>query len=508
MHTQKFISSKNKSLLKKRRFKAIIILEIIILCDIIILKIHIVNREVVMKKFVDRYDEMNFLNREYGKSESSFVVIYGRRRTGKTSLISEFIKNKNAIYYLATEESEKVNMQSFATLSAEFIGNFLLANANDWETVFKEILKYNPNEKTVIVIDEFQNIGKSNPAFISRFQRIWDTILKEQNVMLILCGSLIKMMHDQVLNENSPLYGRRTGQIKLKQIPFRYYKEFFPNFSTAQLIESYAVTGGVPKYIETFEQHDNILQAIKDNVLSQQSYLYEEPVFLLQNEVKEIGSYFSIIKTIASGKHKPSEIASALGVKDTNLPKYLSVLIDLDIVEREVPVTEKNPEKSKMGIYNIKDNFIEFWFGFVYPYRSYIESGNENVVMGIIEKSLKPNHTAFVYESICRDEYMNDLIAKGTWDFIPTKIGRWWDRKDTEIDIMAIDDNSDNVIFGECKYTNKPMDVDVYYKLLDKAKLVPYQKDKRIEHFVFFSFNGYSDKLKTLAEGNANIILF
>lgn len=464
-----------------------------------------------MKNFVARKNEMNFLENEYKKEESSFVVVYGRRRIGKTSLLSEFIKNKDALFFLATEESENENRNAFTKSVAMYTQNELLANATveSWETLFSYLASYSPEKRKLIIIDEFQYIGKSNPAFISKMQKIWDTILKNANVMLILCGSLVNMMYDQTLSYSSPLYGRRTGQLKMHQIPFKYYQDFFDGEMTEkQLIESYAVTGGVPKYIESFRAFENIYDAIKNSVLSMESYLYEEPNFLLEKEVQDVGSYFSIIKTIASGKERASEIAAALGVRETNLPKYLNVLIDLDILEREVPVTEINPEKSKMGLYKIKDNYIKFWFLFIYPYKSFIETDYPDFVLDKIRKSFIPNHTSFVYEDICRKEYMNKLIVQDVWDFVPQKIGRWWDRKDTEIDIVAVDENDNNIIFGECKYTNKPMDTDVYYSLLEKAKKVDWNKADRNEFFILFSINGYTKKLKQLAQANRNLYLY
>ncbi len=463
-----------------------------------------------MNKFVNRIKEREFLEKEYNKKDSSFIVVYGRRRIGKTALLSEFIKNKDALFFLATEESETENRNAFTKKVAEYTNNQLLENAkiSDWETLFTYLASFEPNKRKLIIIDEFQYIGKSNPTFISRLQKIWDTVLKNSDIMLILCGSLINMMYDQTLSYSSPLYGRRTGQLKMKQISFKYYNEFFPTgLDTKQLIESYAVTGGIPKYIESFDTYTDIYEAIEKCVLSRESYLYEEPNFLLEKEVQDVGSYFSIIKTIASGKEKPSEIAAALEIKSTNLPKYLNVLIDLDILEREVPATESNPEKSKMGLYKIKDNYIRFWFKFIYPYRSYIETDHIGFVMDKISDSFIKNHVAFVYEDICRTEFMNDLIAKNTWSFVPQKIGRWWDRKDTEIDIVAVDENTKSIIFGECKYTNGETDVSVYYALLEKIKKVDWNKDTRNEYFVFFSINGYTEKFKRLAEKNKNIIL-
>ena len=381
-----------------------------------------------MERFIDRKKELEYLESEYQSKRSSFVVVYGRRRTGKTALLRHFAKDKPSLYFLATEESENENRNAFADIVAKHYNNSILASSkiNDWEPVFDLIAQQ--SEKQIVIIDEFQYIGRSSPSFISKLQAVWDNKLQYSNIMLILCGSLINMMYDQTLSYNSPLYGRRTGQIRLKQIGFEYYREFFPSLTEKELIERYSVTGGVPKYIETFSDKGDIFTAIEKNVLSEQSYLYEEPLFLLSKEVRDIGSYFSIIKTIASGRCKQGEIASALELKTTNLPKYLNTLIELDIIEREVPVTESNPEKSKMGLYKIKDNFIDFWFRFVYPNRSYLEAGYTDVVMNRLKNSFISNHAAFVYEEICRNVYMRRMAAEGVFGFLPDKIGRWWDR--------------------------------------------------------------------------------
>ncbi|HPL08839.1 MAG TPA: ATP-binding protein, partial [Clostridia bacterium] len=289
-----------------------------------------------MKRFINRYAEIEELEGEYNRKGSSFVVIYGRRRVGKTTLISNFIKDKNALFFLASEESESQNMLIFQKKASEFTQNELLRDADikSWDTIFKAIMTANYESKPVIVMDEFQYLGKSNSAFPSILQRIWEEILKDKEVMLILCGSLVSMIESQVLNYNSPLYGRRTSQIRLTQIPFKHYHEFFPDKERYELVEMYAITGGVPKYIELFSEADDIYSAIKNNILGTSKFLYEEPQFLLQQEVSEIGSYFSIIRAIAAGKTKLSEIASFLEVKATSLTKYLKTLIDLDIIER------------------------------------------------------------------------------------------------------------------------------------------------------------------------------
>lgn len=460
-----------------------------------------------MLRFINRDEELDFLNKEYNSKGASLVILYGRRRIGKTALTIEFMKNKEALYFLATEESEEQNRVSFKNMVADYIGSEILKNASidKWDSIFKELLNYKTADKKIIVIDEFQYLGKSNHAFPSIFQRIWDTILRDANIMVILCGSLISMMESQALSYSSPLYGRRTGQIKLQQIPFRYYRDFFPIKDRKDLIKYYSVTGGVPKYIELFYNSSDLYNGIKENILNKSSFLYEEPRYLLMNEVTEIGNYFSIIKTIAAGNHKLSKIAGSLGLKQTGITKYLKTLIDLDILEREVPITEDAPEKSKKGLYKIKDNFINFWFKFIYPNLSFIEQGNEELVERKIQNNLIDNHISYVYEDICIEE-MWELNRKGKWDFHFDKAGRWWD-KNTEIDIVALDKNDNNIIFGECKYWENKVGAEVFYSLMEKAKKVDWRNNNRHEWYVLFSINGFTDEMKKLAQKRKDISL-
>ncbi len=460
-----------------------------------------------MKQFVDREQEMQILQSEYERYGSSLVVLYGRRRVGKTTLISEFIKDKNALFFLASEEAESQNRSAFKEKVAEFIESDLIRGADikSWDLLFKSIMDTSFESKPVIVLDEFQYLGKANPAFPSVFQRIWEEILKDKSVMVILCGSLISMMESQTLAYSSPLYGRRTAQIRLKQIPFSYYHEFFPGKTRRELIEMYAVTGGVPKYIELFSENGDIYSAIQKSVLNRSGYLYDEPHFLLQQEVSEVGSYFSVIKAIAAGNHKLSAISAALEIKATSLTKYLKTLIDLDILEREVPITEDNPEKSKKGLYKIKDNYLRFWFAFVYPNMSFIESGHSRIVMNKIRKSLVPNHIAFVYEDVCK-ERMWELNANDVWPFNFTKLGRYWD-SNTEIDIVALDPEGKNLILGECKYWQEPVGVNVLRDLEAKTDSVAWERNNRKVWYVLFSASGFTDELTALAATREDVLL-
>lgn len=460
--------------------------------------------------FVDRDQELRILEDAYAAETASFIVLYGRRRIGKTTLLAEFCKGKRAISYLATEESITANRTAFRMQAADFLQNDLLRDAEgaDWGRIFEALVAGDNDGRLVIVLDEFQYLGKADKAFPSIFQKIWDTTLRMRNVMVILSGSLIHMMTEQTLDYSSPLYGRRTGQIRLQQIPYAYYEQFLPGLSETDRVMYYAVTGGVPKYIELFHKGVDIYDAIACNVLAPQSYLYEEPEFLLRQEVQDVGSYYSIIRVIAGGKVRLSEIASALQMPATSLSKPLRTLCDLDILEREVPVTELQPEVSKRGRYRIKDNFIAFWFRYVYPMRSLIESGHPEIVMSRIRGGWLASHVGYVYEDICRQR-MWDLNAAGALPFTFDRMGRWWGGKDTEIDIVAIDSTDrSRILLGECKFhQDRPMQVEELRRLQAKSGSVAWGTSDREEYYMLFCVSGYSEELQQIAEQDPHLIL-
>lgn len=460
-----------------------------------------------MAKFIDRDAELTTLQKEYERTGSSFVVIYGRRRVGKTALINQFCQDKKALLFLATEENERENRETFKNNVAEFCDDELLmaSRIEKWEPVFDVLVKYSreTKDKVIVVIDEFQYLGKANKAFPSIMMGIWDRKLKDNNIMLIVCGSLINMMTTQVLSYDSPLYGRRTAQMRIGQIPFSFYHEFYPELSEDDCILRYAVTGGVPKYIELFHDNLNIYQAIRENVVSRNAFLYAEPEFLLQKEVSEIGSYFSLLKTVAAGNHKLGKIATVMETPQTSLTKYLKVLSELDIIEREVPITEENPEKSKKGLYDIKDNFIKFWFRFIYPYRGMLEAGQEEYVMEKIKSTFIENHVSYIYEDICRERVWS-FNGQGM-EF--NRVGRWWDGNNVEIDIVAYNSMGTDILFGECKYSVNKKGLEVLHQLKQKAQAVPWNRDDRKEKYVIFSRSGFTDELAEYAAGNDEVWL-
>lgn len=463
-------------------------------------------------KFIGRQRELESLEREYQK-DSSFVVIYGRRRVGKTTLIKEFIKGKLAFYFLATEEVESQSIKRLSGVVSRVTQNPLLQRAtfSDWLDLFHIIAKFRPEEKKVLVIDEFPYLVKSNPAFPSILQNAWDEVLKDSNVMLILCGSLIGMMQKHALSYDSPLYGRRTAQIRLAPLSFPdVYAAQHLSFERA--VEQYAITGGVPKYLEFFNDQEGLLEQVESAVLSKNGFLYEEPNFLLKDEVVSAVNYFSIIRVMADGNHKLGKIAGALGTETSALTPYLSTLSDLGFVVKETPVTEKNPEKSRKGLYFISDNFVRFWFRYVYPYKGELELDNTQIVLDEIRKDFVQKFVAFAYEDICRSIFA-DLCREGAIDFVPSRIGAYWLNdldSDTEIDVMAVDHQNKRFFAGECKYHNKPVDAPVFFALRDKVQASgELQKVWKGYQPIFgiFSKSGFTQRLVDLGKENPQLFL-
>jgi len=453
-------------------------------------------------KFINRENELKILNEEY-KRKSSFVVIYGRRRSGKTTLIKEFIKDKKALYFFADTQAEIYQISRFKNqMSTLFNDSFMeKIDIKDWDTLFEYFMTKISDHKIILVIDEFQYLCKENKSFASIFQRIWDSYLNENNIMVILCGSLLGMMYEYTLSYTSPLYGRRTSQIKLSQISIKEYKKFYNKITPVEIVEYFSVTGGIPKYIELFrDNRGNIFDGIEKNILNKNSFLYSEPRFLLKEEINEVSTYFSILQTIALGERKIGNIAKRLGIQGNNLTSFLTKLIELDIIKKEVPITETNPDKSKKGYYFINDNFFRFWFRFLLPYESYLEIEQTEYVMIKIKESFN-GYVSFVFEDICR--YLINYLKL---PFKPLKTGRWWNNE-IEIDIVSIGEESE-IMFSECKWWDNLVGINILKELQKKSDLLLIGGEYKEIYYSIFSKRGFTEDLVNLARSRKDIFLF
>ena len=453
--------------------------------------------------FVNRCQELAALERIFQSEIAEFFVLYGRRRVGKTELLLQFCKNKRSIYFLASQLKEQDHLQQLTETARYVINDPLLQNLafNDWESALIYFAQQAQEERLVLVLDEFQYLCEDNAALPSLIQRFWDLHGKNSKLFLILCGSQVSFMEREVLAERSPLYGRRTGQLRLMPLSYRDSGYFFFEYSAKEKLITYGVLGGIPAYLNQFALRSSnysqgrLEQHIKNELLTPQGYLFDEVNFLLRTELREPRTYSSLLHAIAGGATRLNEISQRIGINTTSVNKYLSVLRELGLVKRETPVTDRAPQRSKKGLYRIADNYLKFWFRFVLPNQSLIESGNADLVY---RQMITPNLSHYmgeIFEGICR-EYIRHYWQEKL-KVAPKRIGGHWE-SNLEIDILT--ENVDGSHwFGECKWWNAPVGENVLNHLIENATKVPDQW-KQAPRYILFSANGFTEVLRERAK--------
>jgi uncharacterized protein len=443
--------------------------------------------------FINRQAELKFLEEKWLDPKAQLIVLWGKRRVGKTELVKQFIVGKPSLYFLSESTSNKEQLQRFSQLLGEFFNEPLLLTRgfSTWDEAFDYLQR--KQERFILVFDEFPYLIQSNPAIPSIFQKGWDEHLVKSNIYLILLGSSIAMMENEVLGYHSPLYGRRSGQWLVEPMPFRAASQFRAEKPFRDRLAHFAIAGGIPAYWLQFSSKKAFSENLRDHVFHKGEMLYDEVEFLLRAEVREPRYYFALLQAIAQGKRKLSEIVNASGLQQSLAGKYLGVLSDLHIVEREVPVTEVTPMKSKKGLYKISDEFCRFWFRFVLPRRSELEMGRlDSITQESIEQL--PQFLGETYEKVAKET----LIADMENFFSFSAIGRWWDQG-REIDVVAINPGLDTILFCEVKTTEKKVGTDILDSLREKARKVHWGSGERIEHFCLFSRTGFTPELQKRA---------
>ncbi|MEA1945161.1 MAG: ATP-binding protein [Euryarchaeota archaeon] len=456
-----------------------------------------------MIRFINRRTELDFLERKTDASGSQFVVIYGRRRVGKTELIKQFCSGKNALYFLADKRGTLLNLERFAEKAADHF-NDIPPRVENFYDLFRYLVLHTGSRRYIIAIDEFSYLIERDETIPSVFQVIWDEYLKEENVMLILCGSSVSMMLEGVLSEKSPLYGRRTGQWKLESLKAYHIPEFYQGIDAERAIEFYSVLGGIPLYLLEFDPEKNVFENIREHILTKGEILYEEAETLLKEELREYYLYISIFEAIAKGKTRLVEISDYSKVPQKDLPKYVGTLMRLELVGKEHPVTEA--ERSKKTRYFIKDNFFRFYFRYVHPNKAEIEYGYSEKVVQVVKKDFD-SFVGILFENIARDFMMKpETMEKLPFSF--SRVGRQWGKikgaprgKNVyEIDIVGLNDKSKEIMFIECKWKelSERDAMNVLNEVKEKSRFVQWNKGARKEYFGLVAKNiGGKDKLRT-----------
>lgn len=456
-------------------------------------------------RFINRKSELKALENKWQENKPQLFIVYGKRRVGKTELIKQFIKNKPAIYFLADRRTTSEQLKELGRIVGEYFkDDILIKNGfSDWLEVFS-YLKNKTTDKFVLAIDEYPYLVESDGATSSLFQKGWDEYLKDSRIFIILSGSSIAMMESEALIHKSPLYGRRTGQSLIKPLKFKESWEFFPEKNFDDFLSIYTITGGMPAYLMQFDANLPLEKNIELKIFNKTSFLHNEVEFTLKDELREPKNYLSILKAIAWGKRKFGEISNYTGMQKNVINKYLSTLANLQLADKEYPSTEDKPDKSRKSLYRIADNFFIFWFQYIFQYRSYLEIENYDFVFKKMFGELNKNNTlnssfkileALAYEKVCQE--MLSGFEKSI--FVFERIGRWWENE-KEIDIVGINNETKEIIFGECKWSEKPIGTNIYEDLLKKAADVQWNRGKRKEYFILFSKSGFTEGIIEAAE--------
>lgn len=448
--------------------------------------------------FYCREEELRIMNRRYDKDRFECIIIYGRRRVGKTALINEFCKGKKTIYFSALNASSQENLEALSKafyLCKEPEGLHAPVYEN-YADVLDEITEMAKKDRLIFVIDEYPYLAKAEKSISSRLQHLIDHAWQNTGMYLILCGSSMSFMEYQVLGYESPLYGRRTAQFKIQALTYREITAFYPELDLEEQALLYGVTGGIPHYMNKLEAEDGLDEALIENLFQPSGYLFEEPENLLKQELREPAIYNSVISAIAGGASRANEISTKVGLESGICAKYLRVLLELGILKKETPVTEKPGKKT---IYVIDDNFFRFWYRFVQRNMSAINAGRIRQIYEPAIKRFYPDYMGLVFEKMCREyllRYAKELPV------LLSDVGQWWGtdkktRTEVQIDIVGTPVEGNDYLIGSCKYKNGRIGVDELDLLRRYAEV--FRKDAGF-HYYIFSRGGFTQPLMELAK--------
>lgn len=474
--------------------------------------------------FIGREAELRFLEERYHSSRGELVVLYGRRRVGKTETLRHFSKGKPHVFFSCRECTDQLQLQSFSekVFKEDIPAKKYISTFSDWEQAFRSVLDFPFGEhKKLLIVDEFPYMCKGNASIPSILQNLWDEVLKDANIMIILCGSAMSFIEKDLLAEKNPLYGRATGIYKMGPMGFYDAVKFFPDYSDRDMVILYSVLGGIPHYLKQFDPALSISENIKRNILTKGCALYSEVDFLLKQELRETTVYNSIIEAIALGATKLNEISQRSLIDGTSKTStYLRNLKELGLVEREFSVDAGDNEKSNAGrgIYKLSDNFFRFWYAFAFTNISDLESDDAQGVYTYVVEPQLHQFASFTFEDICK-EYMMELKKQNALPFRYAKMGRWFGKTtirdntkpkgmrvaDTEIDILATSAGKKDYLVGECKFKTQPFS---YSEYLDtEVKLSPYKNNANF-FYALFSESGFDSRLMKKAQEDSTISLY
>lgn len=445
--------------------------------------------------FFGRSSELRRIREMADSEQFECLILYGRRRVGKTSLLREAMKDRRGIYFAFDQQNEHVLLEKFSHVVLALFPSPYVRRFESFEQAFHYLADLSTDNPLILALDEFQYLALQNPSLLSIMQNLIDQRLLQTRMCLVLCGSYVSFMENEVLGYASPLYGRRTGAIHLQPMRFAEARHLLKGFDATDMFQIWGIAGGMPMYLRQFDRKLSFRENLIRKVLAKDAFLHDEPMFALRQELREPGMYFSILEAVAGGRSKYNEVATYIGC---DAGYYLNTLLSLGVLRRETPFGEK--ESARRSIYRFADPFFHFWFRFVGRNSTMVELEREE---SLYDEIIKPDLNGFLgdrFEAFCR-ESLEDENGSGTLPLLFTKIGRWWGtnprtRSQEEIDLVASSADG-SMLFCECKWRTTPATEADIRKLLERMKLIPCTR----AHGMVFSRSGYTkDAVKTARE--------
>lgn len=467
--------------------------------------------------FTGRTFELNYLDAQYAEPLGTLCVVYGRRRVGKTRLITHWLNGREAtgFYWLATDSSPAALLRSLSHALYEQIHKQPPADANftyyDWDELFQEMVRWvsASEQKQVVILDEFTYAIHAYPDLPAKLQSIWDRHLRDKPILLILSGSHVGMMEDDVLASRSPLYGRATGLLKMNPLPFKDVRTLFPQYDIASSIALYSVLGGVPYYLERVDPMLSVVDNITNKVMGWSALVQDEPRLLLHDHFTQPGNYLSIIGQVAKSNHSPKEIAKQLDLEPGTVRNYLHTLVKLGLVRRDTPATQRHPERSRRSHYVVADPYLRFYYRFLEPQLAHITRGAYHAVWQTIERHWRTFVGSHMFEELCR-EWVYVAAETNRLPFLPQRVGSHW-RAFEQIDVVAVNWDEAIVLYGECKWKRDSAlnegEVKKLFQQAEKIQLTTQSGNPFSKQYVFFSRAGFTEPARALAASKDAILV-
>lgn len=454
-------------------------------------------------EFYGRTSEMEVLERLWSSSREEFLVLYGRRRVGKTALLVEWIRRtrNRALYWVASPTSAAAQLRSFS----QSVYNFGNPDSpapdgftySSWEQAFQQVARQARDQRMALFIDEFTYLLEVDPGIAGLLQNLWDHVLKNSNIFLCLSGSHLGMMKREFFSYQAPLYGRASAQIHLQPFYFGATHGFFPKYSAVDRVALYSIFGGVPAYWERLDPSKSISWNIKQHLLTSNNLLQAEPRLLLQDFISDPHNYISILAAIASGAHITREIAANTGLPVGHVSKYLGILVETGFVERRVPVTDSGP--SRLGRYHITDPYLRFYFRFLSDRQDQLALGAQDIALAEINRHMIDFIGKYTWEELSR-EWVLRAGALDAIPMMPDRVGSAWNSK-AQVDVVGINSMEKTLVLGECKWTLSNNERKIMVELVEEkaARIIPEQGRWKV-YFLGFSRSGWTSGAKAYQE--------